>query len=369
MNRILLLFCLVLLSQVLFAQTDGLPPNPQPGKCYVKCVSHDEFRRDTVRILVKPEYKVLTVIPATYKWVEEKVMIKEASKKFIYHPAEYEWKEVPYVKKEVEKVLTIDPASFGDDSKEIKVFPETGGWEYKTYPNCKSSNPDDCRVLCYVEKAAQYVNIPIKTLSKDAAIKETSKPEKPATYRQQVIAKKAYVEEIEIPAKYSIIKRQVIDQPAKTVEKIIPAVYKTVNINVLEKKGGISTWEEIDCGLVEPTTLDILWNLNSAKLRADAKRKIDEALLTLLNEKPNITIELASHTDSRGSDEYNKALSQRRADAVKNYLVSKGIAAHRIISKGYGETRLKNNCANGVPCSEAQHQQNRRTEYKVLSTQ
>ena len=100
---------------------------------------------------------------------------------------------------------------------------------------------------------------------------------------------------------------------------------------VLTKKGGINTWEEIDCGLVKPNTLNILWDLNSANLRGATRKEIDNVLLSLLNEKPNISIELTSHTDSRGSDEFNRALSQRRADAVKNYLVSKGVSESRII--------------------------------------
>ena len=78
-------------------------------------------------------------------------------------------------------------------------------------------------------------------------------------------------------------------------------------------------------------------------------------------------IELSSHTDSRAPDDYNMALSQRRAASAVAYLVSKGITKNRMIAKGYGETRLVNKCANGVPCSEAEHQLNRRTEVKILS--
>jgi outer membrane protein OmpA-like peptidoglycan-associated protein len=112
--------------------------------------------------------------------------------------------------------------------------------------------------------------------------------------------------------------------------------------------------------------LNIHWATGSATLSPAAKKIIDQKLVSLMKSKPNITVELASHTDSRGSKAYNRDLSQRRADAVKNYLVSKGIAANRIISKGYGESRLLNNCSDGVPCSAAQHQVNRRTEFRVL---
>ena len=89
-------------------------------------------------------------------------------------------------------------------------------------------------------------------------------------------------------------------------------------------------------------------------------------LLKLLNDKKNLRVEIMSHTDSRGNDAYNKSLSQQRAQSVVNHLVSKGISRNRLEAKGYGETRLKNNCSNGVECSDAQHQANRRTEFRIL---
>jgi outer membrane protein OmpA-like peptidoglycan-associated protein len=90
-------------------------------------------------------------------------------------------------------------------------------------------------------------------------------------------------------------------------------------------------------------------------------------LVKLMNDFPDMTIELSSHTDSRGSDSYNLVLSQNRADAAVAYIIGKGIAKNRITAKGYGETKLVNECANGVPCSEQKHQENRRTEFTILS--
>lgn len=89
----------------------------------------------------------------------------------------------------------------------------------------------------------------------------------------------------------------------------------------------------------------------------------------IMNDNPGIIIELSSHTDSRADDKYNDNLSQKRADAAVNYIVSHGVASSRISAKGYGERQLINRCANGVECTEAEHQQNRRTEFKVVSMQ
>ncbi|HTL82292.1 MAG TPA: OmpA family protein [Bacteroidia bacterium] len=80
---------------------------------------------------------------------------------------------------------------------------------------------------------------------------------------------------------------------------------------------------------------------------------------------PGITIEISSHTDSRGSDAANMTLSQKRAQAVVDYLVKLGVSKTRLVAIGYGETKLLNRCGNGVDCSEDEHAKNRRTEFKI----
>ncbi|WP_158611121.1 OmpA family protein [Prevotella sp. OH937_COT-195] len=118
--------------------------------------------------------------------------------------------------------------------------------------------------------------------------------------------------------------------------------------------------------LNEPIRLNnIHYDFDKATIRPDARPELDRLVAYLLD-NPNIRVEMSSHTDSRGSDSYNLRLSQQRANSVKAYLVEHGISSSRIVSVGYGETRLLNRCSNGVPCSEAEHQLNRRTEMKVI---
>ncbi|MCB0515769.1 MAG: OmpA family protein [Chitinophagales bacterium] len=109
----------------------------------------------------------------------------------------------------------------------------------------------------------------------------------------------------------------------------------------------------------------IYYDLDKADIRPDATAELDK-VVALMYQNPGIIIELGSHTDSRASDAYNKDLSQRRADAAVKYIVSRGISRDRIIAKGYGETRLANECFNNIPCNEQKHQENRRTEFKVI---
>lgn len=110
---------------------------------------------------------------------------------------------------------------------------------------------------------------------------------------------------------------------------------------------------------------NIYYDYDKSNIRPDAAIELDK-LVTILKDNPTIYIELGSHTDSRGNDDYNMALSQRRANSAVAYIIKVGgIDPARIVARGYGETRLLNRCENGVKCSEAEHQLNRRTEFKI----
>ena len=85
-----------------------------------------------------------------------------------------------------------------------------------------------------------------------------------------------------------------------------------------------------------------------------------------MQDNPLLNIELSSHTDSRAGDQYNLVLSDKRAKAAVQYIVTKGIEAKRMRWKGYGESKLVNNCTNDVICTEEEHQKNRRTEFKAI---
>jgi peptidoglycan-associated lipoprotein len=111
---------------------------------------------------------------------------------------------------------------------------------------------------------------------------------------------------------------------------------------------------------------NIYYDYNDAKIIKESEDDLNY-LKTIMDDNPTIVIELSSHTDSRGSDDYNLKLSQRRADAARDYLIKKGVAPDRIVAKGYGETQLLNKCANGVDCTDEEHRLNRRTEFKIIS--
>lgn len=110
---------------------------------------------------------------------------------------------------------------------------------------------------------------------------------------------------------------------------------------------------------------NIYFDLDKAEINEKAEKQI-AILLYVLQQNPEIKIEIRSHTDSRASAAYNMELSDKRAFATFNWLVGKGINSSRISYKGYGETKLVNDCTDGVPCSEEEHQMNRRSEFIVI---
>lgn len=115
----------------------------------------------------------------------------------------------------------------------------------------------------------------------------------------------------------------------------------------------------------KPIVLEnIYYDFDMWNIRPDAAAELDK-LVKLLKDNPEIDIEMGSHTDVRGSDKYNQVLSEKRAHAAVQYLVSKGIDQRRLTYKGYGESVLVNSCTNEAMCDEDAHQENRRTEFKV----
>lgn len=143
---------------------------------------------------------------------------------------------------------------------------------------------------------------------------------------------------------------------------------KTDNISTVGLKYSEDFFADFE---VEPIVIDkpivlenIYYDFDKWNIRPDAAIELDK-LVRILKDNPKIDIEMGSHTDARGSDQYNLVLSDKRAHAAVQYLIAKGIEARRLTYRGYGETVHVNQCKNGVECTEEEHQKNRRTEFKV----
>jgi outer membrane protein OmpA-like peptidoglycan-associated protein len=112
------------------------------------------------------------------------------------------------------------------------------------------------------------------------------------------------------------------------------------------------------------TLENIYYDLNRWEILPASAAELDK-LVAVMRDNPTLSVELGSHTDSRGSDAYNLRLSQQRSESAVAWIIQNGIPADRITARGYGETQLVNQCANGVTCPDEEHRKNRRTEFKI----
>jgi len=110
----------------------------------------------------------------------------------------------------------------------------------------------------------------------------------------------------------------------------------------------------------------LYYDLDKYYIRYNDKVRLDEIIM-LMKQYPEMVLEVASHTDARASKPYNVTLSKNRTNSVVKYLTDHGINRDRIVAKWFGEIYPVNGCVDGVPCTEEEHQQNRRTEFKILN--
>ncbi|MBT8317428.1 MAG: OmpA family protein [Lutibacter sp.] len=410
MRKLLLSITVFIFGVSAFSQ--DLPENPEPGKCYVRCKTPDVWKNQDVTIETYAAYNKVVTYPAVYKTVSERVLIKEASQRLELVPAVYETRDVvvtvkeasyklevvpgsfgsetlTYTAKEDASKLSIIPATFKSGSETIEIKPATAVWQMSDKaPDCESSDPNDCRYWCYKPIPSEFVTIPQTKLDVDAYTQKMAVPGFDKSYKKTVVAKEPTTRRIDIPEVTKVVKKtvmvtppttRVIDIPAEysTISKTVlvkdaweenvtvPAKYKTVVKEILVEKGGLTSWKEVDCKLTESSPLPINWNLGSATLTSAAKKIIDSRLLPIL--KTGVAVAIESHTDSRGTKESNQDLSERRALAVTNYLIAKGINPSKLTGNGYGENKLTNRCSDGVSCTEREHLANRRTTFRVIN--
>lgn len=175
--------------------------------------------------------------------------------------------------------------------------------------------------------------------------------------------KGAYSFKIECNKKYYV---RASKEEYETTEKSFGPVTKTGESKLdIELKRNIFP-VEVGTDLAKILDVSIIYfDLDKWNIRPDAAEDL-EKIIAVMNQYPNMTIDIRSHTDSRQTHKYNELLSDRRAKSTLEFMVKNGINRNRLTAKGYGETQLVNNCSDDVPCSEAEHQKNRRSEFIVL---
>lgn len=196
---------------------------------------------------------------------------------------------------------------------QVLVSPEQSYWEYVQYEGCRSSDPRDCLALCYLTQEAEYVWL-------------------------------------------DVVADTTLGNPIR----------KKIAVKYVKQPQGTMKWVGIDCYYTQVNELNVQFTRQSDSLTIANKAEIEHVLLCFLQDYPSVQIVLSAHTDSHGFALENQRLSERRVRAIVDYLVQRGIPREQIVPKCYGESRLKNRCADGVRCTEYEHAENNRIEYQVL---
>jgi outer membrane protein OmpA-like peptidoglycan-associated protein/tetratricopeptide (TPR) repeat protein len=155
---------------------------------------------------------------------------------------------------------------------------------------------------------------------------------------------------------YAVKPNYYSDEKLISTKGIIPGSNDAIRDTIFMKKLEVGAIIKIE---------NIYYDYNKANIREDAKPSLNR-LFDLMQQNPNISIQINSHTDCRGSDAYNMRLSDARAASVVKYLIERGVEASRMRSKGYGESMPVEQCADCKKCTENQYQANRRTEFQIL---
>ena len=183
---------------------------------------------------------------------------------------------------------------------------------------------------------------------------------------QQITADKdgVYVFEVDCGRTYHIrIQKEQYD--TKEVKIVIPEISGSTELSIAPEKT-VRPFIVGDDIAKKLNIHKIYFDLDQSYIRPDAAVELAK-ILEVMIEYPTMTIDIRSHTDSRDSHQNNDKLSERRAKATMAWFIEKGIAPERVSGKGYGETQLINQCADGVHCTEEEHQLNRRSEFIILS--
>ena len=172
-----------------------------------------------------------------------------------------------------------------------------------------------------------------------------------------------YAFDIDCDKKYYVrASKEEYETTEKSFSPVTTKGESTLNIEL--KRNIIPIQEGTDLAKVFDIST-IYFDLDKSNIREDAALDL-EKIIEVMKQYPTMVIDIRSHTDSRQTHKYNELLSDRRAKSTLEFMVKKGIERNRLTAKGYGETQLINDCADNIPCSEAEHQKNRRSEFIII---
>jgi len=302
--------------------------------------------------------------------------------------------EIVGIVKDKETELAIKDATitlFDDDNKQIKQIKTDEKGAYKFVLDCNNTYTLKASGELYsteehLVNTANYLKAPILEANKFLVKKSAEEIENIET----VIAKADDVKKeeednqiiedvktaVEGATEDVIVSSEITDKNENEIVDTITET-KVVVQETKVKEDTYNTEEKIVEEVVdtndtteedEATINPVYFAFDKSNISTKAAKELDK-IAKILNKNNSIHIEVSSYTDSRGSYAYNLKLSERRARASADYLVALGVDRSRITTKGLGESKMVNKCFDGIECSEAAHEKNRRTEFAFTNPQ
>lgn len=200
-------------------------------------------------------------------------------------------------------------------------------------------------------KTDQYGDFAVKIRNKDTAYTIKADPKDKSLKNILLLTQEgktiSYLKKTFLAYEYKLLKADILELAELTADEDITLTFKKFD-----------SGKDKQLLVVE----DIIYAKDQYKVTVQAEEILNK-VYDLLTKNENVKLEVSSHTDAQGDDNANMKLSEKRAEAVAEYLIAKGIAKNRIRSSGKGETQIRNRCTNGINCSDKEHGYNRRTEF------
>ena len=202
-------------------------------------------------------------------------------------------------------------------------------------------------------------NAKVTIFDKDRKVIEVLRSDENGAYQS--------MKKMECSARY-YVRIEKLDYGMAEMQLDTPDTTQTIDLSDYDELKLTKNEDPIQPGddLAEKLALNIIYfGFDQYNIREESKIELDK-IVEVMNQYPQMNIEVRSHTDSFGSKQYNAMLSEKRAKATADYIINQGISSDRITAKGFGEDQLLNNCSDGVRCSKEKHQKNRRSEFIII---
>ncbi len=280
----------------------------------------------------------------------------------------------------VQTIMTTDDATFSFqvaclNTYKLTVSKDTYNTQEKTFTTNSDSGLELSTKIFLDQGRIDFLVDPAKQISSSETVQINTNTDIKSATLNPILAKDGLSNESKVATKTSEVNEDPIQNEAQEVVEtsepaptVAPLEKPVEDVVAVEKPSETPSKVETvknkfneDILVLKP----VLFDYESSYLNQQAKKDLLKVVRIMKN-NPDLMIECASYTDAKGSDKYNQWMSDRRAKRTVEYIIRKGIDPKRIKGKGYGESKLINDCTEGENCSDEQRAVNRRTEFKVV---